>query len=192
MPAMAAEAKIVGSELLAVLPRDGRPWYTKGSLLQLNFCLFSLILYSSANGYDGSMMNGLQALTQWQDFMQHPTGAWLGFINAIQSVGAFVGYPVVAWFVNRYGRKKSIAIGYFWLLLGVGLQTGATNQTMFIMGRFFLGQVTAWFAGAAPLLITETAYPTHRGVATALYNTGWYVGECAAPLCYRRIGTNNP
>jgi hypothetical protein len=28
-------------------------------------------------------MNGLQALPRWNEFMNHPAGAWLGFINAI-------------------------------------------------------------------------------------------------------------
>jgi hypothetical protein len=38
---------------------------------------------ASANGYDGSLMNGLQALPRWNEFMNKPAGAWLGFINAI-------------------------------------------------------------------------------------------------------------
>jgi hypothetical protein len=40
-------------------------------------------LKASANGYDGSLMNGLQALPRWNEFMKQPAGAWLGFINAI-------------------------------------------------------------------------------------------------------------
>ena len=176
MPGM-ARAQSVSKELASTLPTEGRSWYTRSELVKLNFSLLSLILFSSANGYDGSMMNGLQALHQWQTFMNHPTGAWLGFINAIQSLGAFIAFPMVAYFVNHYGRKKALAVGYCWLLLGVGLQTGATGPGMFIAGRFCVGQVSGWFGGSAPLLITESAYPTHRGVATALYNTGWYVGE---------------
>jgi hypothetical protein len=65
--------KGIGPALAAVLPQDGIPWYKKPYLLKLNICLFSLFLFSSANGYDGSMMNGLQALPQWQDALHHPT-----------------------------------------------------------------------------------------------------------------------
>jgi hypothetical protein len=39
------------------------------------------------------MMNGLQSLPQWQTFMGHPKGAWLGFINGSQAIGQFFGYP---------------------------------------------------------------------------------------------------
>jgi MFS family permease len=169
-------AKGVGSELASVLPQDNISWYKKRHLLQLNFSLFCMILFSSANGYDGSMMNGLQALPQWQEFMGHPTGAWLGFVNAVQSLGAFALYPAVAWSNNRFGRKKTIGVGYFWLALGAALQTGARSPAMFVLGRLFIGGTSAFFSASAPVLITETAYPTHRSVATALYNCGWYVG----------------
>lgn len=30
---------------------------------------------------DGSLMNSLQAIEQWNSFMDSPSGAWLGFIN---------------------------------------------------------------------------------------------------------------
>jgi hypothetical protein len=63
----------VGAGMAAVLPKDGIPWWKKSHLRRLNFHLFFLFLFSSANGYDGSMMNGLQALPQWQEFMGHPT-----------------------------------------------------------------------------------------------------------------------
>jgi hypothetical protein len=123
------------------------------------------------------MMNGLQALPQWQDFMDHPTGAWLGFVNAVQSLGAFLCYPVIAWLNNHFGRKKTIGVGYFWLLLGCALQAGAQNHAMFVLGRLFIGGTTAFYSASAPLLIAEVAYPTHPGIVTALYNTGWYVGK---------------
>jgi MFS family permease len=38
-------------------------------------------------------------------------------------------------------------------------------------------------------LVTETAYPTHRGVITALYNCGWYVGSLVA--AWTTFGTRN-
>ncbi|KKY28048.1 putative sugar transporter [Diplodia seriata] len=175
-----AATKVVGAELAAVLPADQPPWYRRRNLLRLNFCLISLILFSSANGYDGSLMNGLQALPQWNAFMHTPTGAWLGFINAVSSIGSIFQYPVAAWAGNRFGRKPGVLAGYAFLVLGVVLQTAAQNVAMFILGRFFVGCVSAWFMVTAPLLMAETAYPTHRGVLTAMFNCGWYVGSMLA------------
>ena len=36
------------------------------------------------NGFDASMMNGLQSLSQWEDAFNHPVGGTLGLLNAIQ------------------------------------------------------------------------------------------------------------
>jgi hypothetical protein len=85
------QLKGVGSELAAVLPDDNVAWYRKKHLLRLNASIFCLIIVSSANGYDGSMMNGLQVLPQWQEFMSSPTGPWLGFVNAVLSPGQQTG-----------------------------------------------------------------------------------------------------
>lgn len=170
-------AKEVGQNLAAVLPHDSEPWYYKLTLIRLNFCLLCLVMFSSANGYDGSLMNGLMALDQWQQFMDYPTGAWLGFINAVQSIGSILQFPIVAWAGNRFGRKPCIAVGYVFLALGTGLQTSAQDATMFVLGRFFIGCVGAWYTVTTPLLIAETAFPTQRGVLTSISNCGWYVGK---------------
>lgn len=175
-----AAAAVVGERSLAVLPKDGLPWWKKPHLLKLNYILLSCILFSSANGYDGSMMNGLQALPLWQDFMNHPKGTWLGFINAIQSVGGIVGIFPSAWTIQHYGRKTGIYLGYLFLITGVILQTTAPNKACFIVARFFLGLASQFYANSASVLITETAYPTHRGICTALYNCGWFVGSLIA------------
>ncbi|CAG7982738.1 unnamed protein product [Penicillium salamii] len=133
------QEKTTGTHIAAVLPDDKTPWYKKGNLLRLNFCLFCLFLFSSTNGYDGFMMNGLQALPQWHKFMKAPTGVWLGFINAIQSLGAIVCYPTVAWSNKRLGQKESIAAGCFWLGLGVGLQSLAQSPLASMIGRLLIG-----------------------------------------------------
>jgi MFS family permease len=116
-------------------------------------------------------------------------GAWLGFINAVQSLGAMCCYPAVAWSNNRYGRKKTIAVGYFWLVLGVTVQTTAQSPAMFVVGRLFIGGVSAFFSASVPLLMTETAYPTQRADITSFYNTGWYVGSLLA--AWVTYGTRN-
>ncbi|KAL4795951.1 general substrate transporter [Aspergillus venezuelensis] len=170
----------VGPELARVLPDDNIPWYRKRHLLRLNFSLLSLFLLSASDGYDGTLMNGLQALPRWQEFMDTPTGPWLGFVNAVQNLSAFALYPVVAWCNDRYGRKVTLGINFLWLALAVALQTSAKNSTMFVFGRLFVGGSASFTAGSAPVLMAEAAYPTHRGTITALFQCGWYVGSFLA------------
>ena len=42
------------------------------------------LITSSTAGYDGSMMNGLQSLPQWNEYFNNPKGGQLGLFNAIQ------------------------------------------------------------------------------------------------------------
>ncbi|KAH8901556.1 sugar transporter [Thozetella sp. PMI_491] len=179
----------IGDDLARVLPNDGIPWYKKSHLSWLIYYSISLCLLAAANGYDGSMMNGLMALPQWFAFMGHPSGSWLGFINAVQSLSSTFAYPIVAYFANRWGRKRGLWVGYFFLFIGAFLQAFAPTSTAFILGRLFLGQPSAWWGGLAPLLITELAYPTHRAFLTSLYNSGWYVGSLLA--AWATFGTRN-
>ncbi|KAG1811085.1 hypothetical protein EV424DRAFT_1327770 [Suillus variegatus] len=44
---------------------------------------FSLITFST-NGYDSSMMNGLQSFPQWESAFGYPSGGKLGLLNTIQ------------------------------------------------------------------------------------------------------------
>lgn len=81
--------KPVNEALAAVLPADGTPWYRKAHLVRLNLAILSLILLSATYGYDGSMMNSLQALPQWHKFMDKPQGAWLGFISSARYIGGW-------------------------------------------------------------------------------------------------------
>lgn len=135
---------------------------------------------ASANGFDGSLMNGLQALKQWNQFMGSPSGAWLGFINVSYWITVGLASPVVGWATNKYGRKPPLYAGYVFLVIATALQTGAKDPAMFIAARFLLGPATACFGNAAPLLVAELAYPTHRGVLTALSFCGFYVGAIIA------------
>ncbi|KAL7656176.1 hypothetical protein ACMYSQ_005290 [Aspergillus niger] len=173
-------SKPAGEDHLAAVLPSGPAWYKQPHLVRLNLIILSLVMFSSANGYDGSLMNGLEALDQWKAFMNNPTGARLGWLNAIYWLGCGIGYPTAAWISNRYGRKPGVYVGYLFLTLGCVLQTAAPNAVAFMLARLFLGGASALFGNAVPLLINEVAYPTHRGMLNSLFMSGWYVGGTVA------------
>lgn len=186
---IAASNNAVGQELASVLPQDNKSWYQRAHLIKLSLIILSLCQFSSTNGYDGSIMNGLQSLPSWQEFMDTPTGAWLGFINAIYWLGMMVCSPIASLISNKYGRKTNVWVGYLCLALGVALQTAAPNAVTFLLARLFLGACSAFYSNSVPLLINEIAYPTHRGIVSAVFNTGWYCGSIIAALV--TFGTRN-
>ena len=66
--------RIVGRALAEVIPDTDKFWFQIPHLLQLNLILVIPLLSSSVAGYDGSLMNGLQSLTQVSrtlESMQH-------------------------------------------------------------------------------------------------------------------------
>lgn len=56
--------RIVGRALAEVIPDTDKFWFQIPHLLHLNLILVIPLLSSSVAGYDGSLMNGLQSLTQ--------------------------------------------------------------------------------------------------------------------------------
>jgi len=132
------------------------------------------------NGYDGSMMNGLQSLKLWEDYFDHPTGSLLGLFNAIQSIGGFLSLPIAGGIADKYGRRFGIFSGCIIMLIATAIQTAAQNIGMFIGARCLIGFGLGIAATSAPLLITELAFPTHRAPLTSLYNTTWYLGSIVA------------
>jgi hypothetical protein len=55
------------SEVIRLLEADTVPWYRKPNLRFLYFCLVPAALgVEMTTGYDGSVLNGLQAVASWQ------------------------------------------------------------------------------------------------------------------------------
>ncbi len=191
----------VADQLVSVLPSDRKPWYRQAHLLKLNFFVLSLVMFcklplhprepipgrklgeltsqsqqtASSNGYDGSLMNGLQALPRWNEFMNMPAGAWLGFINAAYWVANGISFFAAAWTSNKFGRKSSIYIGYVFLVVGTVLQSAAQDEGAFIAARALVGAASGWYTSGAPcsstrsrILRTEPLRPLASSAASTL------------------------
>ncbi|KAF9445992.1 general substrate transporter [Macrolepiota fuliginosa MF-IS2] len=159
---------------------NSRPWWRNSRLIFLNLWIVLLLITSSTNGYDGSMMNGLQSLDQWNAAFGTPTGGKLGLLNAIQNIGSLAAYPFAPYVSDGLGRRPAIFIGAAIMIGATILQTASQSVGMFIGARFVIGFGLTFAAAAAPLLVTEIAYPSQRAQATSMYNTLWYLGSIIA------------
>ncbi|KAL1979602.1 hypothetical protein VTN96DRAFT_5537 [Rasamsonia emersonii] len=68
-------------------------WYKHPGLRKLYLMMPILFLGATVNGYDRSLLNGLQTLQPWQEYNNHPTGSRLGLFNAIYNIGGLCALP---------------------------------------------------------------------------------------------------
>ncbi|EIW84270.1 general substrate transporter [Coniophora puteana RWD-64-598 SS2] len=170
------------------------PWWRNKSILLLNLYLVLPLLSAATNGLDSSMLNGLQILPGWQDYFHTPTSKTLGLVNAANCIGALVGIPITPIFSDLVGRRMTLFMGGVIMLAGIIMQAMASTVYIFIGARIIgeCGFGMAFTVNAAPLLISELAYPTQRGKLSSLFNTMWYFGSIvSAWIClgaYDRAG----
>ncbi|KAH6711691.1 MFS transporter [Leptodontidium sp. MPI-SDFR-AT-0119] len=169
------------SEIIRLLQLDSKPWYQKPNLRALYFCLIPAALgVEMTTGYDGSVLNGLQAVSHWQDYFGHPTGSRLGVLNASYNLGGLITLPLVPWVNDKFGRKHSITLGSLILCCGVVVQAASQNYGMFLASRFLLGTGIPFAVSGAAQLLAELTYPKERAVVTGLFNVSWFVGAILA------------
>ncbi|KAI0049195.1 hexose transporter [Auriscalpium vulgare] len=157
-----------------------RTWKNNRRLIALNGWIFLLLITSSTNGYDGSMMNALQSDTQWIAYFNNPHGSKLGLLNAIQNIGCLAAYPLAPYLSDNLGRRRTVILGATIMIVATALQTASQSIGMFIGARFLIGYGLTYAANAAPLLVTELSYPLYRAPLTSLYNSLWYSGAIVA------------
>jgi hypothetical protein len=130
---------VEGVMLDDVLPKRDKMWWNYPKLLKLNLLLMCAIVSDITNGYDGSMLNGLQIIPGWRSYFGSPAGQRLGTISNGVRFGQIASLVVVAPLVQKYGRRVPIAIDSAILLVGVVLQTAAQNYSMFVVARILIG-----------------------------------------------------
>ncbi|KFZ11678.1 hypothetical protein V502_07461 [Pseudogymnoascus sp. VKM F-4520 (FW-2644)] len=151
-------------------------WWRHAGLRRLYAMMPVLFLGATINGYDGSLLNGLQTMPPWQNYFGNPTGSRLGLFTAIQNIGGVVAMPFASYSADLLGRRMGTSIGIIVVFVGVILQAVPASDpaSMYIGGRFLVGLGANITQGNAPLLIMELAYPQHRGSIIA----AWTVFGC--------------
>ncbi|KAL1866872.1 hypothetical protein Daus18300_006575 [Diaporthe australafricana] len=164
-------------------------WWKTPYMRSLYLFLWAAMLTSATNGYDGSLINGLQSMSQWQDYFHHPSPSIMGLLTASMAMGSMLAIPIVPYCADILGRRMGVVIGCSIMLVGIALLSMGFHIAMFIMGRLLLGFGIAIAHGSAPLLIAELVHPQHRAVYSTIYNTLWYLGSLIG--AWVSFGTNN-
>ncbi|KAK9319315.1 general substrate transporter [Lipomyces orientalis] len=173
--------QVSGSEALeaAILKEKPSPW-TKAHLKVYAFCALAF-LCSTMNGFDGSLFNALQSMSQFRDYFGVDiVGAKLGLISGMYTIGGVVALLFVGPACDTWGRRSGMFIGCLFVAIGTVVSATSKNLGQFMGGRFLLGFGVSIAASAGPTYCVEMSPPAYRGVLTGLYNCTYYVGSITA------------
>jgi MFS family permease len=148
---------------------------------------------------DSGLINGLQAISSWQVFLNHPRGAILGLYAATLFLPPIVTAYIGDFISARYGRRVALAIGSFLAFAGAIINAFATNPGMWIagmiqfptlvlrfvnlrLGRIVIGGGSGISKVAAPALIQEIAHPRLRPMVASCYYPFFYFGSMLSAL----------
>ncbi|KAL3442862.1 general substrate transporter [Aspergillus insuetus] len=159
---------------------DVKHWWRHKNLLTLNMLMVFPLLSLFTQGFDGSMMNGLQSVESWRSYFGEPKGATLGLFNAAYPIGGLVATPFISLVNDGFGRRFGLTLGAGICCVGAAVQGGAQNLAMFVVARGILGCGAVFLGSSGAPLLTEIAHPAHRATATALFNTTYALGAIIA------------
>ncbi|KAL4783607.1 general substrate transporter [Aspergillus varians] len=164
-------------------------WWKMKGMRFVYLTLWAAMITSATNGYDGSLMNGLEALDSWNESYNHPEGATLGLLAASMSIGSILAIPIVPYVADLLGRRFGVVLGCVIMLSGVVMVSIGYKIALFVVGRIILGFGLGIAQECSPLLVTELVHPQHRAIYSTIYNSLWYVGSLIGACV--ALGTNH-
>jgi MFS family permease len=169
---------VVESVALADAIAKDAPDYRSVSQMKLYMMMALCVLNGIMNGYDGSVMSAINAMTPFQDrFKIGKTGNLNGAVFSIYTVGSILGSLFCGYIMDKRGRRAGMFMGAMFIIIGSVLQASSFHLAQFMVGRFLVGFGNPMCATTAAVYIVEMSYPTWRGLAGGLYNVlGWNIG----------------
>ncbi|KAJ3959084.1 hypothetical protein N0V92_004325 [Colletotrichum tropicale] len=193
MAIVGAKEEHVDPQLTRIAQNDKKVWYKKPNLRFLYLILIPTGLgVEWTSGFDSSMMNSLQAVESWFEYFGRPNSSRLGLLNAMYSLGALMAIPFVPIASNYLGRRRTILLGSWIMVLGAGLQAGSRNQDMFLASRWVLGFGIPFAIINASSLLGELSYAKERSIMTSLFNASWFVVPSACQICFMPFCPESP
>ncbi|RDW64055.1 hypothetical protein BP5796_10557 [Coleophoma crateriformis] len=153
----------------------------RNGLIWMCMVCFVATANSATQGYDSSMMNGLQILPGYEQYFKL-SSSLLSLNVAIVALGSVVAMPFGGYIPDKYGRKWGIASTAICAIVGATIQSAAVHEAMFIIGRFIVGFSVTLGSVVAPAYVAEISHPAYRAELTSLYGAFWYVGGILAAV----------
>ncbi|KEZ46555.1 hypothetical protein SAPIO_CDS0350 [Scedosporium apiospermum] len=141
----------------------GVGWLTKPFLTSLLLGIGGFLY-----GYDSGIITPSLALKSFLGYFGNPDPPLRGAIVSVYQAGAWLGSASVGYTSDKFGRRKAIAFGCIFGVIGGALMAGAAHVAMLIIGRLLIGYAVGTITGVAPVFGAEIAKTEERGRITAV------------------------
>ncbi|ORX37914.1 general substrate transporter [Kockovaella imperatae] len=154
-------------------------WVPQTSGILAFILLFCAMVESATNGFDGSLLNGLNILPVYKDYF-NLTPATTGLNTASVYIGKILGLWASGLLCDRLGRRPVIFWSSLGSIIGVIIMAAAQNIGMFVAGRAILGLFSSWASVAGAVYLSETFAARWRSWGVGILNNFYYVGALIA------------
>ncbi|KAH7193900.1 general substrate transporter [Fusarium flagelliforme] len=126
-------------------------------------------------GFDSGIITPSLALGTFVRYFGNPPPPLRGAIVSMYQAGAWLGSASVGVTSDRLGRRKAIAFGCIWGVIGGAIMAGAAHVAMLIIGRMLVGFAVGTITGVSPVFGAEIAKTHERAKVTAVNQmmTAW-------------------
>ena len=157
-------------------------WIRDKGLRRLNIGIATMFASAAANGYDGSLINGLLAMPYFLANLGQVNPNLLGVTLAGISLGGLPAFIPASYVSDYVGRRFCVGIGSSIMLAAAIIQCATSGIYAFLGTRIMIGIGRGFAQTAAPPLTTELAHPRHRGNVTNLFQAIWYWGAIVSAI----------
>jgi MFS family permease len=172
---------------------------------RLIFSSVVLALVFFTFGFDGSVMGGILAMVPFvhQFGTGHAplgkvlTSTDISVMTAVPTTGCLLGLPLAAYCGDRWGRRKTLAMGCALSAVAAAIQTSAFGIPQLVVGRWLANAAIFIFIVMGSTFLAEIAPNELRGVliglsivtidAAAVLSSGinWAVSTNKTPFAFR-------
>ncbi|KAF5713325.1 ascus developmental protein [Fusarium globosum] len=126
-------------------------------------------------GFDSGIITPSLALSSFLTYFGKPDPPLRGAIVSMYQAGAWLGSASVGITSDKLGRRKAIAFGCIWGVIGGAVMAGAAHVAMLIIGRLLVGFAVGTITGVSPVFGAEIAKTHERAKVTAVNQmmTAW-------------------
>ncbi|KAH7296625.1 hypothetical protein KP509_26G031200 [Ceratopteris richardii] len=113
------------------------------------------------------------------------------FTSSLYVAGLLASF-VASYVTRNFGRKPSMLAGGVSFLIGAGINGGAENVAMLIVGRILLGVGVGFANQAVPVYLSEMAPAKYRGALNIMFQLAITIGILCANLINYGTGKITP